>query len=146
MVDSIIFYHSRGPLRYIRNLLFTILTMAGNNVRGHAVLVATIAIGIIDFFAVVLRFLARKKIKAKLAVDDWLILVSLLPAYAMVGIASICQFIFFLPFFYFSFHKISDSTLSHKQNQIVILVLFFIERFPISPHSTHFHDKTRTNL
>lgn len=53
-------------------------------------LAATIAMGIIDFFAVILRFLARKKIRAKLEADDWLILVSLLPAYAMNAIAAIC--------------------------------------------------------
>lgn len=64
--------------------------MAGNNARGYGVLAATIAMGIIDFFAVILRFLARKKIKAKLEADDWLILVSLLPAYAMNAIAAIC--------------------------------------------------------
>lgn len=64
--------------------------MAAINVRGETIVNTSIAIGIIITFTVVLRFIARKKTKASLAADDWFILASLVPAYAMLAIASIC--------------------------------------------------------
>lgn len=70
--------------------------MAVKNVRGEKIVNTSIAIAIIVTFAVILRFIARKKTKASLAADDWFILASLVPAYAMLVIASICWFIFFL--------------------------------------------------
>lgn len=57
--------------------------------RGDTILHTSIAIAIVVTLAVILRFLSRKKIKARLATDDWLMLASLLPTYAMLGIASI---------------------------------------------------------
>lgn len=71
------------------NLSSMIIRMAVGN-RREAIVNASIAIAIIITFAVILRFIARKKIKATLAADDWIILASLVPAYAMLVIASIC--------------------------------------------------------
>lgn len=65
-------------------------SMTANNVRGETIVNTSIAIDIIVTFAVILRFIARKKTKASLAADDWFILASLVPAYAMLVIASIC--------------------------------------------------------
>lgn len=65
-------------------------SMAVGNGRGETILNTSIAIAIIVTFAVILRFIARKKTKATLAADDWFILASLVPAYAMLVIASIC--------------------------------------------------------
>lgn len=64
--------------------------MAVRNGRGETIVNTSIAIAIIVTIAVILRFIARKKIKATLAADDWFILASLAPAYAMLVIASIC--------------------------------------------------------
>lgn len=70
--------------------------MVVENGRGELILKASIAIAVIVTFAIILRFIARKKTKATLAIDDWLIAASLVPSYAMLVIASICWFIFFL--------------------------------------------------
>lgn len=64
--------------------------MAVRNGRGETIVNTSIAIAIIVTIAVILRFIARKKTKATLAADDWFILASLVPAYAMLVIASIC--------------------------------------------------------
>lgn len=64
--------------------------MAVRNGRGETIVNTSIAIAIIVTIAVILRFIARKKTKAMLAADDWFILASLVPAYAMLVIASIC--------------------------------------------------------
>lgn len=64
--------------------------MTVNNTRGETIVNTSIAIALIVTFAVFLRFIARKKTKASLAADDWFILASLVPAYAMLVIASIC--------------------------------------------------------
>lgn len=65
-------------------------SMAAKNGRGEAIMNGSIAIAIIATFAIVLRFIARKKTKSMLVVDDWFILASLVPSYAMLVIASIC--------------------------------------------------------
>ncbi len=44
-----------------------------------------IVVGILDTLAVALRFLARHRSKASFAADDWWILGSLIPLYAMIG-------------------------------------------------------------
>jgi hypothetical protein len=44
---------------------------------------------VIDTLAVVLRFIARRKSKLRLALDDWLIAASLIPAHCMIIIAVI---------------------------------------------------------
>lgn len=49
-----------------------------------------VALGIIDTFAVMLRFLSRKKTVIGINADDWLILASLIPAYAMIVAAGFC--------------------------------------------------------
>lgn len=54
------------------------------NQRGHAILGVCIACGVLETVAVALRFLARRKLGAKWRIDDWLILVALIPNYAMV--------------------------------------------------------------
>lgn len=65
-------------------------SMALGNERGETILNTSIAIAIIVTFAVILRFIARKKTQAMLAADDWFILASLVPAFAMLVIASMC--------------------------------------------------------
>lgn len=70
--------------------------MAAENGRGELILKTSIAIAVIVTFAIILRFIARKRTIAALGTDDWVILSSLVPAYAMLVIASICWFIFFL--------------------------------------------------
>ena len=44
----------------------------------------SVAMGVMATVAVALRLLARSKSKAALAIDDWLIVGSLLPLFAMV--------------------------------------------------------------
>lgn len=64
--------------------------MAVGNKRGDTIMNISISIAIIVTFAIILRFIARKKTKAALAADDWFIVASLIPTYAMLVIASIC--------------------------------------------------------
>lgn len=54
------------------------------NPRGIAILSICIACGIIETLAVALRFIARRNIKARLQIDDWLIFASLWPNYTMI--------------------------------------------------------------
>lgn len=65
-------------------------TMAVGKGRGETILNTSIGIAIIVTLAIILRFVARKKIKARYAADDWLMVASLVPTYAMLVIASIC--------------------------------------------------------
>ncbi len=67
--------------------------MPKDNARGYAVVRATIALGIIDTIAVVVRFIARKRSRVKVGVDDWMIMASLLPAYAMIIAAALRLFL-----------------------------------------------------
>ena len=55
-----------------------------SNQRGYAILCICIACGIIETFAVALRFVARRRMKARLRKDDWFIFASLWPNYAMI--------------------------------------------------------------
>lgn len=55
-----------------------------SNPRGHQVIQLSIAVCVIDTVAVAVRFLARWSTKAKLALDDWLIVASLVPFYGMI--------------------------------------------------------------
>ena len=52
--------------------------------RGHTILSVSVACGVLETIAVVLRFLARKKISARWRADDWIILLSLLLNYTMM--------------------------------------------------------------
>ncbi|KAL8750182.1 MAG: hypothetical protein Q9199_007232 [Rusavskia elegans] len=54
------------------------------NERGRAILYVCITCGVLETLAVALRFLARRKMKARLQIDDWLIFASLWPNYAMI--------------------------------------------------------------
>ena len=54
------------------------------NARGRAILCVCIACGVLETVAVALRFLARRRMKARLRIDDWLIFASLWPNYAMI--------------------------------------------------------------
>ena len=54
------------------------------NPRGDEVIRVTVACGVLEATAVILRFVARWKTEAKYAADDWLILLTLLPSYAML--------------------------------------------------------------
>jgi len=54
------------------------------NRRGDAILGVSIACGALETVAVALRFLSRRKLGANWRIDDWLILVALIPNYAMV--------------------------------------------------------------
>ncbi len=58
--------------------------MATNNPRGDAMLYVCVAVGAVVTIAVLLRLMARWKIKAAFAVDDWLIVASLVPTYGML--------------------------------------------------------------
>lgn len=61
------------------------------NPRGAAVLYFTIALGILVTLAVLLRFMARRCIKAAFAADDWWILGSLVPLYGMIILGALCM-------------------------------------------------------
>jgi hypothetical protein len=39
-----------------------------------------------------LRLLARRKVKARFAIDDWLIVATLVPSYAMLIVGSLSKF------------------------------------------------------
>lgn len=65
-----------------------------SNPRGDSVVRWTIVLGVIDTFAVILRFLMRKKSGTKIAADDWWIMASLVPVYCMIGSASLCELLF----------------------------------------------------
>lgn len=54
------------------------------NRRGEAILGISIAFAALEAVAVALRFLSRRRLGAKWRIDDWLILVALIPNYAMV--------------------------------------------------------------
>lgn len=129
--------------------------MAGDNVRGHAVIIASIAIGLIDAFAIILRFIARKKTTAKLAADDWILLASLLPAYTMIIIASIRLFILFFLFQNISIASLpthskinseSSSPTHNHQNDIPLLLFLFEISLRLVPNThTRLYDKSITN-
>ncbi|MCJ1423249.1 hypothetical protein MMC29_001131 [Sticta canariensis] len=61
-----------------------------SNPRGDTVVRWTIAFGVIDTLAVMLRFWVRKRSGTKIAADDWVIMASLFPAYFMIVSASFC--------------------------------------------------------
>lgn len=61
------------------------------NERGRAILCVCIACGILETVAVALRFLARRKMKARFQIDDWLIFASLWPNYSMIVTGSISE-------------------------------------------------------
>lgn len=55
-----------------------------DNDRGNGLLSVSIAFGALETMAVALRFLSRRKLGVKWQMDDWLILVALIPNYAMI--------------------------------------------------------------
>lgn len=55
-----------------------------DNPRGAQAISISIAMGVMAVVAVALRLFARSRSKAALAVDDWLIVGSLLPLFAMI--------------------------------------------------------------
>ena len=67
-------------------------TTGPQNRRGHAILSISVACGILETIAVALRFLARRKIASQYRMDDWLILSSLIPNYAMIVAGGFCEF------------------------------------------------------
>ncbi|KAL9134101.1 MAG: hypothetical protein Q9175_004718 [Cornicularia normoerica] len=60
--------------------------MLDGNPRGDLVIKVTIACGVLETLAVFLRLLARWKSKAAFAADDWWIVATLIPSYAMLAI------------------------------------------------------------
>ena len=62
------------------------------NPRGAQAINVSIAVGVLAPVAVLLRILARSRSKAPLAIDDWLIVASLLPLFAMVSASILSQF------------------------------------------------------
>ncbi len=52
--------------------------------RADSVNRVAVACGIIETIAVCLRLLARWKSKAQFAIDDWVIVATLIPSYAML--------------------------------------------------------------
>ena len=59
------------------------------NSRGETVIHAGIICGVFQTLSVCLRLLARWKIKARFAADDWLIVATLIPSYAMLVVGSL---------------------------------------------------------
>lgn len=55
-----------------------------DNPRGDRVLRVTIACGILETIAVALRLLARRISKAGFGADDYVIIATLIPSYAML--------------------------------------------------------------
>ena len=70
---------------------------AMSNPRGAQAINVSIAVGVIATLAVALRMFARSRSKASMALDDWLIVGSLLPLFAMIsgGVLSQCSGTFF---------------------------------------------------
>ena len=60
--------------------------MLNGNPRGELVIKVTIACGILETVAVFLRLLARWRSKAAFAADDWWIVATLIPSYAMLAV------------------------------------------------------------
>ena len=60
--------------------------MLDGNPRGELVIKVTIACGVLETLAVVLRLLARWRSKAAFAADDWWIVATLIPSYAMLAV------------------------------------------------------------
>lgn len=56
--------------------------------RADSVNRVAVACGVIETVAVCLRLLARYKTKARFAVDDWVIVATLIPSYAMLVLGS----------------------------------------------------------
>ena len=63
------------------------------NPRGDQVIRINIACGILETLAVGLRLLARRRSKASFAADDWLIVATLAPSYAMLIIGHLSAFL-----------------------------------------------------
>ena len=59
--------------------------------RGQVILAVSIVCGLFETVAVFLRFLARRKLGAQWLIDDWLIVVALVPNYAMIVAGGFCQ-------------------------------------------------------
>lgn len=57
--------------------------------RADAVNHVAIACGVIETVAVCLRLLARWKSKAQFAIDDWIIVATLIPSYAMLVLGTL---------------------------------------------------------
>ena len=55
-----------------------------SNPRGDEVIRVTIACGVLEATAVILRFVARWKTEARYAADDWMMLLTLIPSYGML--------------------------------------------------------------
>lgn len=79
------------PLRKVDIISDQTHDMAGQfNQRGHAILGVSITFGALETAAIALRFLARRKLNTRWRIDDWLILVALVPNYAMIVIGGFC--------------------------------------------------------
>lgn len=63
-----------------------------DNPRGAQAINVSIAVGAIAPVAVLLRIVARSRSKSPLAIDDWLIIASLLPLFAMISASILSQF------------------------------------------------------
>ena len=60
--------------------------MLDGNPRGDLVIRVTIVCGVLETLAVSLRLVARWRSKASFAADDWWIVATLLPSYAMLAV------------------------------------------------------------
>ena len=56
--------------------------------RADSVNRVAVACGVIETIAVCLRLLARWKTRAQFAIDDWLVVATLIPSYAMLVLGS----------------------------------------------------------
>ena len=70
-----------------------------HNPRGVMVIAITATMGIVDFLAVVLRFVARSKTRMAIGADDWWLVASLVPFYAMIVCGFLRSFAPTTPFF-----------------------------------------------
>lgn len=78
------------PLPYSpKSTLTAIAKMLDGNPRGDLVIKVTIACGVLETLAVFLRLLARWRSKAAFAADDWWIVATLIPSYAMLAVGTL---------------------------------------------------------
>lgn len=65
----------------------------GLSPKGEQVLQITIACGVLETVAILLRLLARYKTKAKYGIDDWLIVATLIPSCGMLIAGSFSEYL-----------------------------------------------------
>ena len=93
--DSTVSFLSMAELwnRDLRAMAKVMDNMTGLvNHRGNAILSISIVCGVIQTFAVALRFLARRRIKTRLQIADCFIFASPWPNYVMIVLGGFCEY------------------------------------------------------